>query len=152
MTTFEPLKLSRPPRVNHVGLSLPAERLDEAGRTLIGDFHRDVFGFEVLDVMTIDKSRLVLQVHTVEQFVFIHADETPMAAPRFDHFGMSVATEADLDEMLKRAKAWQDRDERVDILDKKVDDFGVLSITAFYARFLLPMMIEVQFWDYKLAT
>lgn len=149
MTGFEPLQLSRPLRFNHVGISLPADQLDEAGRALIGDFHRDVFGWQVLDVMTIDRRRFVMQVHTVEQFVFVHAEDEPMMAPRLDHFGLSVATEAELDEMLGRAKAWKLRDDRVDIIDKKAEDHGMLAITAFYVRYLLPMTIEIQYWDYK---
>ncbi len=149
MTSFEPLQLSRAPRFNHVGLSVAADALDETGRTLIGDFYRDVFGFQVLDVMTIDRQRFVMQAHTIEQFVFVHAEEQPMTAPRLDHFGLSVASEADLDAILERAKQWRERDNRVDIIDKKTEDHGVLAITAFYVRFLLPMMIEIQYWDYK---
>lgn len=149
MTTFEGLQLSRPLRFNHVGVSVPADALDDAGRELIGDFYTDVFGFRVLDVMTIDRRRFVLQVHTVEQFVFIHAEDEPMRAPRLDHFGLSVATEAELDEMLRRARSWQERDERVDIIDKKTEDHGMLAITSFYVRYLLPMMVEIQYWDYK---
>jgi hypothetical protein len=149
MTTFEPLQLSRAPRFNHVGLSLPADELDEAGRTRIGEFYRDVFGWQVLDVMTIDRQRFVMQVHTIEQFVFVHAESDPMHAPRLDHFGLSVATEADLDAILERAKAWQERDPAVDIIDKKTEDHGVLAITAFYVKYLLPMMVEIQYWDYK---
>jgi hypothetical protein len=149
MTTFEPLQLSRPLRFNHVGISVPAERLDEEGRSLIGDFYRDVFGWQVLDMMTIDRRRFVMQVHTVEQFVFVHAEDEPMTAPRLDHFGLSVATESELDDMLGRAKAWKLRDDRVDIIDKKTEDHGVLAITAFYVRYLLPMTVEIQYWDYK---
>jgi hypothetical protein len=149
MTTFEPLQLSRPPRFNHVGISVPADMLDDEGRRLIGDFHRDVFGFQVLDVMTIDRKRFVMQAHTIEQFVFVHAEDEPMRAPRLDHFGLSVASEVDLDAMIERARAWRARDERVDLIEKQTEDHGVLAITAFYVRYLLPMMVEIQYWDYK---
>mgnify|MGYP003347293417 CR=1 FL=1 len=40
-------------------------------------------------------------------------------------------------------------DPRVDIIDKHTDDHGMLAITAIYVRYLLPMMVEVQWWDYK---
>ncbi len=72
-----------------------------------------------------------------------------MECPRLDHFGMSVATEAELDEMLARATAYQAHDDRVDIIDKKVEDYDVLAITSFYVRYLLPMMVEVQWFDLK---
>jgi hypothetical protein len=37
----------------------------------------------------------------------------------------------------------------VEIIDKKVDDHGVLAITSCYIRYLLPMMVELQWWDMK---
>jgi hypothetical protein len=149
MTATESRQFTRPLRFNHVGISLPADMLDEEHRTLIGDFYRDVFGMQVLDMMTIDRRRFVLQVHTVEQFVFVHAEDEPMTAPRLDHFGLSVGSEAELDDMLAAAKQWQARDPRVDIIDKKTEDHGMLAITSFYVRYLLPMTVEIQYWDYK---
>jgi len=85
-----------------------------------------------------------------EQFVFLIADDagSAMECPRLDHFGLSVGAESELDEILARAKAWQARDDRVDIIDKHVDDHGMLAITSIYVRYLLPMMCEIQWWDY----
>ena len=77
------------------------------------------------------------------------ADDPPMTCPRLDHYGFSVGTEAELDAMLERAKAFQAKDPRVDIIDKHVDDHGVLAITSIYVGYLLPMMIEIQWWDFK---
>jgi hypothetical protein len=51
--------------------------------------------------------------------------------------------------MLERAKAFQVKDPRVDIIDKHVDDHGFLAITSIYVGYLLPMMIEIQWWDFK---
>ena len=81
--------------------------------------------------------------------MFLIADEPPMTCPRLDHFGISVGAEAELDDILARAKAYRERDDRVDIIDKKVDDHGMLAITSIYVRYLLPMMVEVQWWDMK---
>jgi len=72
-----------------------------------------------------------------------------MTCARLDHFGLSVGAESELDEILARAKAWQARDDRVEIVDKTVDDHGMLAITSIYIRYLLPMMIEIQWWDFK---
>ncbi len=139
----------RTPRFNHVAMSVPSTLLEPEGRAELVAFHDDVFGWKELPTMTIDGGRLVFGCHTVEQFVFLVADDPPMSCPRLDHYGMSVGTEAELDDILARAKAWQARDERVDIVDKKVDDHGVLAITSIYVRYLLPMMVEIQWWDYK---
>ena len=150
MPTTGPTFATRKPRFNHVAMSLTPEMLDEEHRKLRADFFGDVFGFVDLPMMTIDRKRQVFQVHNIEQFVFLIADDggAAMECPRLDHFGLSVGAESELDEILARAKAWQARDDRVDIIDKHVDDHGMLAITSIYVRYLLPMMCEIQWWDY----
>jgi len=143
-TTTKP----RTPRLNHVAMSMAADSLDDAGRKGIVEFYREVFGWEELPTLTEDRRRLVLQVYRYDQFVFLIADDHPMACPRLDHFGMSVGAESELDELLARCKAYAERDDRVDLIDKQVEDHGVLKIHSFYVRYLLPMMIEVQFFDF----
>lgn len=144
-TVAEPRK----PRFNHVAMSLPPELLDETNRADIVRFYGDVFGWNELPTMTEDRRRLVLGCHTVEQFVFLIADEHPMTCARLDHYGLSVGTEAELDDVLARAKAFREHDDRVDIIDKSVDDHGMLAITSIYIGYLLPMMVEIQWWDFK---
>jgi hypothetical protein len=85
----------------------------------------------------------------VQQFVFLIADDEPMRCPRLDHFGLSVATMAELDEILDACRRWQARDPRVDLIDKQTEDHGPLVITSMYVRFLLPMMVEIQHWEFK---
>jgi hypothetical protein len=140
---------TRTPRFNHVAMSLPADLLAEDKRTEIVRFYDEVFGWKELPMMTEDRRRLVLPCYTYEQFVFLIAEDTPMTCPRLDHYGISVETEAELDAMLARAKAFAEHDDRVDIIDKHVDDHGVLAITSFYVAYLLPMMVEVQWWDFR---
>ena len=142
---------ARAPRFNHVAMSVSSTLLEPEGRADLVAFYDDVFGWKELPTMTIDGGRLVFGCHTVEQFVFLIADDPPMSCPRLDHYGMSVGTEAELDDVLARARAWQARDDRVDIVDKKVDDHGMLAITSIYVRYLLPMMVEIQWWDHKEA-
>ncbi|MBK5287847.1 MAG: hypothetical protein JJE46_05200 [Acidimicrobiia bacterium] len=140
---------ARPPRFNHVAMSVPSTLLEASGRTELTAFYSDVFGWNELPTETIDGRRLIFGVHTIEQFVFLIADDSPMTCPRLDHYGLSVGTEAELDAVLARAKSWQARDDRVDIIDKKTEDHGMLAITSIYVRFLLPMMVEIQWWDFK---
>jgi hypothetical protein len=137
------------PVFNHVAISVPAELLDEKGRREIVDFYSEVFGWQELDMMTLDRKRLVLGAYLLEQFVFIHADDEPMQAPKMDHFGMGVATEEELDTFLARAKAYQQRDPRVRIIDKHSDDFTRLSLVSFYVGYVLPLMVEVQYFKYN---
>lgn len=148
MTTSE----VRAPRFNHVAMSVPSALLEPAGRAELTAFYGDVFGWNELPTETIDGQRLIFGVHAIEQFVFLIADDEPMRCPRLDHYGLSVGTEGELDEILAKAKAWQARDDRVDIVDKKTDDHDMLAITSIYVRFLLPMMVEIQWWDVKAGS
>ena len=140
---------ARPPRFNHVAMSVPSTLLESAGREELTAFYGDVFGWQELPTETIDGQRLIFSVHTVEQFVFLIADDTPMTCPRLDHFGLSVGSEAELDAVLTKAKARQARDGRVEIIDKKTEDHGMLAITSIYVGYLLPMMVEIQWWEFK---
>jgi hypothetical protein len=138
---------TRSPRFNHVAMSVPADLLDAEGRKELLQFYGDVFGWEELPTETLDGKRLVLRAYSNEQFVFLIADpdEQPMTCPRLDHFGMSVGTIEELDDMLARAKKFQSGDDRVDIVEKHATDHdGFLVLTSFYVRFLLPLMVEVQ--------
>lgn len=139
----------RPPRFNHVAMSVPADLLDEAGRKELVAFYQDVFGWEEQPYMTKDRQILVLQCHRYDQFVFLVADENPMSCPRLDHFGMSVDTVDELDATLARAKAYQEHDDRVRIIDRKVERYEMgLALTSFYVGYLLPMMVEIQHYDW----
>lgn len=140
---------ARTPRFNHVAMSVPEELLGETGRRELCDFYQEVFGWAELPTETVDRKKLVFGVHAIEQFVFLIADESPMTAPRLDHFGLSVGTEAELDDVLAKAKAYHARDDRVDIIDKQTEDHGMLAITSIYVGYLLPMMVEIQYWDFK---
>ena len=136
------------PRFNHVAMSLPADLLDESGRKEIVDFYSEVFGWQELPTETVDRHKLVMMAYTVDQFVFLIADEPPMTTPGLDHFGMGVATEAELDEFLARARAYKEKDDRVKIIDKKTEVHPGLSLVSFYVGYLLPMMVEVQYFSF----
>lgn len=137
-----------PTRFNHVAMSMPADALDEQGRADITAFYSEVFGWVEHPTMTEDRKRLVMGVHSYDQFVFLIADDEPMSAPRLDHFGLAVDTLDQLHTVLDRAKAYRERDDRVDIIDYDVEDHGVLKLHNFYVGFLLPMMVEVQCFEF----
>src|SRR6476469_5901084 len=137
----------RPPRFNHVAMSMPADALDEHGRADIARFYEEVFGWNEIPQMTEDRKRLVLMAYRYDQFVFLIADEPHMTGPRLDHFGMGVDSVEELDEILARAKAYKEKDDRVDIIDKNVEDYTPIKIHSFYVGYLLPMMVEVQYFE-----
>jgi hypothetical protein len=141
----------RRPRFNHVAMSMPADALDERGRSEIVRFYGEVFGWEELPTMTEDRRRLVMSAYTYEQFVFLIAEDEPMQCPRLDHFGMSVGTREEFDDLYAKALAFRAGDDRVDIIEPNTDDYEMLKLTSFYVRYLLPMMVEVQYWDWAPA-
>jgi hypothetical protein len=140
------------PQVNHVAMSLPADALDADGRAAIIAFYGDVFGLEEYEDLTKDREQLVLRVHHHERFVFLIADDQPMAAPRLDHFGLSVATLGDFEEVARRAAAWKEREpDDVDLIEPTVEEHaGVLRLHSFYVRYRLPLMVETQHFEYRL--
>ena len=138
----------RMPRFNHVAMSVPAELLSAASRAELLRFYGEVFGWTEMPTMTQDRERLVLRVHSNEQFVFLIADPQPMACPRLDHFGLSVGTPAELYETLERARKFRECDARVEIIDPEIEDYQVLKLHNFYTRFRLPLMVEVQCFEW----
>jgi hypothetical protein len=141
--TAEPI-----PRFNHVAMSVSADLLDEEGRAGLLRFYGEVFGWTEMPTLTEDRQRLVLRAHSNEQFVFLVADDEPMRCPSSDHFGMSVATPEQLDAVLERARAFAEKDDRVEILERKLEDFKVLKLHSFYVGYRLPLMIEVQCYEW----
>ena len=136
-----------PSRFNHVAMSVPADLLDETNRADICAFFKEVFGWEELPMMTIDRERLILSVFSHDQFVFIIAKPEPMRADPGDHFGVSVDSLDELNTVLDRARRFQERDDRVQIVDYQVEDHMVLKLHSFYVRYLLPLMVEVQYFE-----
>ena len=132
------------PRFNHIALTVSPELLDGDGRGDVLDFYGDVFGWHEVTQMTEPGKVLVLGAHRFDQFVFLVGGDAPTQVGPRDHFGMAVDTVDELDGVLDRAKARAATDDRVDVIDKTVEDFGPVKLTSFYTRFLLPMMIEVQ--------
>ena len=141
---------AKPPRLNHVALSLPADALDEDGRAAINAFYSDVFGFEEYPELTTDRKQLVLRAHTHEQFVFLIADDSPMTAPRLDHFGISVSSKDEFDEVARRAAAWKAKEpDAVDLIEPTHEDYvDVLRLHSFYVRYHLPLMVETQYFEF----
>jgi hypothetical protein len=140
------------PQFNHVAMSVPADLLDAQGRADLVAFYDEVFGWKELPTETVDREKLVLSAYTFDQFVFLIADDPPMRTPRLDHFGMGVATIEELDEFYERAKRYKDKDDRVDVIDKKAEKHPGLTLTSFYVGYLLPLMVEVQHFEWDLGS
>jgi hypothetical protein len=131
-------------------MSMPPSSLDQEGRDAITAFYGDVFGFEEYKELTKDQHMLVLRAHHHEQFVFLIAEPDPMKAPRLDHFGISVASLDDFNEVLSRARAWKAKEpDHVDLIESKVEEYeGMLNLHSFYVGYRFPLMVETQHFEY----
>ncbi len=141
---------SKPPRFNHIAMSVSADMLDLEGREAIKAFYGDVFGFEEYEDLTKDRHMLVLRAHHHEQFVFLIHEDEPMKAPRMDHVGMSVATLDDFNAVLDRVRACKDKlGDEVDLIESKVEEYvGALNLHSFYVGYKLPLLFELQHFEY----
>jgi hypothetical protein len=141
------------PHFNHVAMSMPADLLDKSHREEICAFWKEVLGFEEMPMMSEDRRRLILSCVHWDQFIFLIADDDPMRCPRMDHFGFAVGSLDELKGVQERAEEFRRRDPRVDLIDLHADDQGVVTIHSLYVAYVLPMMCEVQWWDFaKPAT
>jgi hypothetical protein len=131
-----------------VALSVPADLLDASGRGDLLRFHERVFGWTEMPTLTRDRELLVLRAWSNEQFVYLHASAEPMRTGSLDHFGLSVPERADLDAMYERAEKLRAEDGRVELLPRETQDFRVLQLHSFYVRYRLPLMIEVQCFEW----
>jgi predicted enzyme related to lactoylglutathione lyase len=146
-------------KLNHVAMSVPAHLLDESTRANIVAFYGQVFGWseQALDE---PGNPLVIRVGVEPtQFVFVQPDAGGGMQPgHMDHFGVEVSSEEAVDEILTAARQFQQKDSRVEIVDKQVvrtqspeSAFNYETINC-YIRYILPLMVEVQHFRQSLKS
>jgi hypothetical protein len=136
------------PTLNHVAMSVDPNLLDERGRAEVLAFYGDVFGWTEGDNTGERGNPLILYTGAFGQFVYLLPATPPMQAPPLDHFGLQIGTLDQLDDIVARAARYQERDDRVRIIERSArttrgatDDY---ILTSAYIGFLLPLMIELQ--------
>lgn len=144
--------MSKHPRFNHVAMSVDPELISEEGSKGILDFYGDVFGWEEMPQLTEPGRLLVLKVHTFSQFVYLHAQKDPSTPHRRDHIGLEVATQEEFDRCLGRAQAWAEKGPETEIIGPQEESWGPVRLKSFYVRHRLPLMTEIQLFDWSGAT
>jgi predicted enzyme related to lactoylglutathione lyase len=137
--------------LNHVGMSLPIDVLDSDCDDVLA-FYGDLFGWTGYRDTAAEGSPLIMVLGEGPQFVFIYGQTQATGARPRDHFGVAVNTEADLDLILEQARRLQAGDPRVEIIDKDVTNAGEVDVVHCYIRFLLPLMVEIQFFRRMAGT
>jgi hypothetical protein len=65
-----------------------------------------------------------------------------------DHYGFAVNSFEDLQGIQQRAKEFQRKDDRMELIDLHMDDQGMVKIHSLYLSYLLPMTCEIQYWEF----
>ena len=136
------------PRFNHVAMSVPPELLSAESRAEGLRFYGEVFGWTEMPSMSEDGKLLVLRAYRNDQFVFLAASDDPMRCDAKEHWGMSVATPDQLDRMYEAACKHRETDPRVELIERKVDDFRAVKLHSFYVRYRVPLWTEVQCFEW----
>lgn len=139
----------KPPILNHVALTVARELVsDTPERRSLLEFYESVFNWRAIDVMSIEGERVVLHLHQLTHFLFLVGGDTPTAARAGDHFGIEVYEAETLAAMVARAQAFKaERDPAVEVVDIAVEEYGTIRIHNAYIRYLLPLMVEVQYYE-----
>ena len=148
-------------RINHVAMSMSDAALDESARSDIHRFYGEVFGWTPYSPEGESGNPLVMLMSDPKLFLFVMNESEGMVAPPLDHFGIEVFDEGELDELLSLAKMFQKKDDRVRIIDKKVTRYSAdaslrpdlaessgVDLVNCYIGYLLPMMVEIQYFRY----
>jgi hypothetical protein len=138
-------------RFNHMELTFPPETLDAAFRSDVAAFYRELFGWESSDVDIVGQNCQFLRVDD-GQFLLLAEYERPMQAPGYDHLGLLCDNRAEVDELLARAKAYRDRDDRVLVKEYEDLETGAVTVHAFYVKYLLPIWFDVQCMEWQPGT
>ena len=137
-----------PYRFNHMELTFPRGGLDDATRRDIGAFYSEMFGWSGFDVELFDQRNFILTGDDGSQhFILLAEAKKYMQSPGYDHLGLLMDTRAEVDEALAKAKAWQERDERVRLKEYQDLVYPQLTVHAFYVRHLLPIWKRQVFTD-----
>lgn len=135
-----------PHRFNHMELTFPRGALDTATRKDIAAFYGEMFGWSGFDVELFNQTNFILTGDDgAQHFILLAEADKHIDSPGYDHLGVLCDTRAEVDELLDRAKAWRDKDDRVKIVEFEKDLVqGPVTVHAFYVKYLLPILFDVQ--------
>jgi len=137
------------PILNHVALTVPRTLVsDTPQRRHMLEFYESVFGWRNIDLMAVEGERVVLHLHQLTHFLYLVGGEAPTVGLPGDHFGIEVYERETLDAIVARATAFKaERDPAVEITPISTEDYSTIRIHNAYIRYLLPLMVEVQFYE-----
>jgi len=131
--------------LNHVAMTMRRDDLDRTFDDVVA-FYREVFGWAGRRLEHEPGRPLLLHLEDERQFVFVYGDHEGTLAQPMDHFGVAVDSEEALDALVGRARGFRGGDARVEVIDKAVTPAGEVEVVNAYVRFVLPLMVELQYF------
>lgn len=142
------MNVGQPPRLNHIAISVDPALMDDRGRGDLLEFYGTVFGWTEGDNTGEEGNPLILYTGSFGEFVYLLPADPSLVAGRLDHFGFQVATLDELHDLVGKAKRYQARDDRVQVVDASARTThgpnADYVLTSAYVGFVLPLMIELQ--------
>ena len=138
-------------RINHLELTLPPGTLAQEKHNLNG-FYQDIFGWEGIEVPMVKLScpKYLLRFDAESsQFLFLTEETNALHSTSFDHIGLILESRAAVDAAYERARAWQQKDARVEIMEMQDMDATMVNNHSFYVRYILPLWIELQALEFR---
>lgn len=131
-------------RFNHMELTFPRGALTQDVRDEVDAFYGDVFGWRFLDTQVVGQLAHLCQMGDQGDFILLAEGDDPMSSPGYDHLGILMDSREEVDATLAKVKAWQAKDERIQIKEYKDLVTPTLTVHAFYVKHLLPIWFDVQ--------
>jgi len=143
-----------PYRFNHMELTFPRGALDADTRRDISAFYGEMFGWNGFDVELFHQTNFLLAGDDQAQhFILLAEADKHIDSPGYDHLGVLCDTREEVDELLERAKRWREKDDRVKIIEFEKDlEQGPVTVHAFYVKYLLPILFDVQCIEHAPGT
>jgi len=131
-------------RLSHVAVTVPAELLSDARKAEWLAFYESVFGWTENSALGIPGERVLVQLPADgdPQYLTVRASAAPMQTSGYEHLGIWVASESEINVLYERARRYADQNPAVQLTDVGRLYGGALH--TFRVRYVLPLAIEVQ--------
>jgi hypothetical protein len=134
-------------RFNHMELTFARGALDDAARADIDAFYGGVLGWRSSPYELFGQLGQLL-VPDDGQFILLMEVDDPIHSPSYDHLGLLMDARDEVDELLENCHRFQEKDDRVQLLE--LEDIVTPRVTqhAFYVRYILPIWFDVHALEY----
>jgi hypothetical protein len=166
-------------QMNHVALSMPPEEISGSRRKELLGFYEKVFNWSeyVEDEKFVEEFKAELKALLGKDvpscpplvmltgsggFIFLYGIENAMKATPVDHFGFTVDSEDQLNEILDKAKEYKKNDGDVVIVDTAVTSYDIdeslldrmpgkqVDLINCYIGYRMPLAVELQYYRWNL--